>query len=160
MSITIRPARAGLLSALLLASLTAAACGATGAPASGSPSAPVTDPSPSADPGPAIDTDTLLAAAADHDGRVVRVKGFFLAADGVAQLCSAVLESYPPQCGGGTVRLTGEVPADILAALDGTTEPDIAQATWGWVEVVGTFRAQGAAGAPTIELSAIQVVEA
>ena len=75
-----------------------------------------------------------------------------------AQLCPIVLESYPPQCGGGTVRITGAVPADVLDALDSTTDPGLAQATWGQVEVTGTFRASGADGIPTIELASIRVV--
>jgi hypothetical protein len=68
-----------------------------------------------------------------------------------------VLESYPPQCGGGTVAITGVVPADVLAALEKTNDPALAQATWGWVEVIGTFQATGAGG-PSIALSAIRIV--
>ena len=110
------------------------------------------------DAGPAIDTDALVAAAAAKDGQRVTVKGFFLASGGRARLCSVVLESYPPQCGGGTVGVTGEVPADVVAALEKTDDPALAQATWGWVEVTGTFHAAGAAG-PSIALSAIRIVE-
>jgi hypothetical protein len=108
-------------------------------------------------PGPAIDTDALVAAAAAKDGQTVRVKGFLLASGNRAQLCSVVLESYPPQCGGGTVAITGVVPADVLAALEKTNDPALAQATWGWVEVIGTFQATGAGG-PSIALSAIRIV--
>ena len=67
-----------------------------------------------------------------------------------ASLCSLVLESYPPQCGGGTVAITGEIPADVVAGLDRPSEPGLAQAMWGWVEVTGTFDASGAT--PTIQL--------
>lgn len=154
MTTTTRPART-VLATLLLAAFVAAACGAGAAPSA----PPSSDPSPSVDPGPAIQADALVAAAAQHDGTVVRATGFFLVADGVAQLCSVVLESYPPQCGDGTLRITGEVPAAVLAALDSTNAPDLAQARWGWVEVVGTFRAQGASGAPTIELTSIEIVQ-
>jgi hypothetical protein len=108
------------------------------------------------DPGPAIDTDALVAAAAAKDGQPVRVKGFFLASGDRAQLCSVVMESYPPQCGGGTVGITGEVPADVLAGLEKTDDPALAQATWGWVEVTGRFHAAGAGG-PSIALSAIRI---
>jgi hypothetical protein len=108
------------------------------------------------DPDPAIDTDALVAAAAAKNGQPVRVKGFFLASGERAQLCSVVLESYPPQCGGGTVGITGEVPADVLAALEKTSDPTLAQATWGWVEVTGTFHAADAGG-PSIALSEIRI---
>jgi hypothetical protein len=124
----------------------------------GSAATPSVAPSPPAvtDPGPAIDTDALVRAAAAKDGQPVRVKGFFLASGGQARLCSVVLESYPPQCGGGTVAITGEVPADVLAALEKTNDPALAQATWGWVEVTGTFQASGAGGL-SIALSAIRI---
>jgi hypothetical protein len=138
-----------LISVALLA-LALIGCGSAAAPPA-VPSVPAV-----IDPGPAIDTDALVAAAAAKDGRPVRVKGFFLASGDRAQLCSVVLESYPPQCGGGTVGITGEVPADVLAALEKTNDPALAQATWGWVEVTGTFRAAGAGG-PSIALSAIRI---
>lgn len=150
-----RPAAARLPSLLLLTlavALVLVACGGAGV----SPSVPPTTDAPSP-PATAIDTDALLGDPA-LDGQPVRVAGFFLATGDVANLCSVVLESYPPQCGGGTVRITGEVPADVLAALDKTNDPALAQATWGQVEVTGTFRAQGATGVPTIELDSIRVV--
>ena len=134
------------LTLALLIALSLAAC------------ASATDPSPpppaSADPGPAIDTDTLIADPS-RDGQLVRVSGFFLATDDTAVLCSLTLESYPPQCGGATVRVTGEVPADVLDALDSTDDPTLAQATWGQVVVTGTYQASGADGQPTIELTSI-----
>lgn len=147
------------LAAIAVIALSACA-GATGPSAAPSTPARPVDPSvpPPRDPGAAIDTDALVAAAAARDGQVVKVNGFFLAVGDRAQLCSITLESYPPQCGGWSVRLTGEVPADVLAALDSTNEPGLAQATWGWVEVTGMFRAAGADGAPTIELSSIRPV--
>jgi hypothetical protein len=142
-----------LLTSALLA-VTLLGCGSA-ATASVAPSPPAVT-----DPGPAIDTDALVAAAATKDGQPVRVKGFFLASGDQARLCAVVLESYPPQCGGGTVAVTGEVPADVLAALEGTNDPALAQATWGWVEVTGLFQASGAgaAGGPSIALSAIRIV--
>jgi len=127
-----------------------AACGA-----SGGSSAPTVGPSAVDPPAAAIDTDTLVADPT-LDGQPVRVNGFFLATGDTAVLCSVVLESYPPQCGGGTVRLVGEVPADVLAALDSTDDPTLAQATWGQVEVTGTYRASGVDGGPTIDLLTIE----
>ena len=132
-----------LLAGPVLAALILAACGSATTP-SAAPSAPAA----------AIDVDALVADAATLDGRTVRVKGYLLATDAGATMCSLLLESYPPQCGGG-VELTGEIPGDVVAGLDKTTEPDLAQAMWGWVEVVGTLDASG--GAPTIDLSEIRL---
>lgn len=137
---------------ILLLTLLLSACGAGSASPSGA--SPSVAPRP---PATAIDTDTLLGDPS-LDGKPVRVAGFFLAVGDTAQLCSVVLESYPPQCGGGAVRITGEVPADVLDALDSTTDPALAKVTWGQVEVTGTFRLNGAGGAPTIELASIRVV--
>jgi hypothetical protein len=147
-----RPLAALWLVAVLSLLLTACA-----GPAA-TPATPPTPSGPSSDPGAAIDVDALLAAAAAKDGQVVRVTGNFLADEGSAQLCAVLMESYPPQCGGG-VRLTGEVPADTLAALDTTTEPNLKKMWWGYVTVTGTFRAAGADGRPVIELSEISLVE-
>jgi hypothetical protein len=143
---TARPA--GIALSLSLA-IVLAACGA-----GGGSSAPTVGPSAVDPPAAAIDTDALVADPT-LDGQPVRVDGFFLATGDTAVLCSIVLESYPPQCGGGTVRLVGEVPADVLAALDSTDDPTLDQATWGQVEVTGTYRASGADGQPTIELLTI-----
>lgn len=153
MSATRPERRLAATGAVLLLTLILSACGSGTASPSGAP--PASDaPSP---PATAIDTDALLGDAS-LDGQPVRVAGFFLASGDVANLCSVVLESYPPQCGGGTVRITGQVPADVLDALDSTTDPALAQATWGQVEVTGTYRASGPAGVPTIDLTSIRVV--
>jgi hypothetical protein len=53
--------------------------------------------------------------------------------------------------------VTGEIPGDVVAGLDKTSEPDLAQAMWGWVEVTGTFQATGSGGAPTIQISEIRL---
>jgi hypothetical protein len=145
------------LTALWLVAVLALVLTACAGPTATLPSAP-TAPGPSSNPGAAIDVDELLAAAAAKDGQVVRVTGNFLADEGSAQLCSVLMESYPPQCGGG-VRLTGEVPADTLAALESTKEPDLKKMWWGYVTVTGTLRAAGADGRPVIELSEISLVE-
>jgi hypothetical protein len=147
-----QPVAAIWLVAILSIMVTACA-GPAAAPSSG----PATS-GPTSDPGAAVDVDALLAAAAANDGKVVRVTGNFLADEGSAQLCAVLMESYPPQCGGG-VRLTGEVPGDTLAALDTTTEPDLKKMWWGYVTVTGTFRASGADGRPVIELGEISLVE-
>ena len=155
MTPTIHHARRALsvVAALTLA-LILAACGATGSGAS-QPPATASDL-----PATAVDLDTLIADAT-YDGRTVTTQGTFLATGDIAQLCALVMESYPPQCGGATVRVVGEVPADVLAAMDSTrNEPDLAQATWGFVDVIGTYRASGVDGQPTIELGTIALVPA
>jgi hypothetical protein len=108
----------------------------------------------------AVDLDALVSDAT-LDGQTVTTRGTFLATGDTAQLCALMLESYPPQCGGASVRIVGEVPADVLAAMDSTRDqPDLAQATWGFVDVTGTYRANGAGGGPTIELGTIALVPA
>ena len=74
---------------------------------------------------PRPSTPTRSSPTPPLDGQPVRVNGFFLATGDTAVLCSVVLESYPPQCGGGTVRLAGEVPADVArrARLDRRPDP-------------------------------------
>ena len=142
---------AGVVLALSLVVALAACAASTGS------TAPTGGPSVIAPPVVAIDTDTLVADPT-LDGQPVRVSGFFLATGDTAVLCSVVLESYPPQCGGGTVRLVGEVPGDVLAALDSTDDPTLAKATWGQVEVTGTYQASGADGGGTIALLTIAPV--
>ncbi len=147
-----------VLAALLTPILIGCGSAVASAPPSLAPgSPPASSTGPSADPLALIDTDALMAAAADRDGEAVRVAGFFLATGDSAQLCSVVMESYPPQCGGFTIRLTGQVSADVLDGLDKTTEPGLNQATWGWVVVTGTFRASGSDGRPVIEIAQIEL---
>ena len=139
-----------------------AACFAVPAPppAMPVPAMPTAPPAPatSGDPGAAIDVDVLLANAAAQDGKTVRVTGNFLADAGSAQLCAVLMESYPPQCGGG-LRLIGSVPADTLAALETTKEPDLKKMWWGYVTVTGTFHATGDDGRPTLEITDIELVQ-
>jgi hypothetical protein len=135
--------------ALLLVAVLVAACGGASTPSTASSAPPQT-------PGPATDVGGLIGDPA-KDGQLVTVDAFFLAQDGVAQLCDVVMESYPPQCGEPSVQLTGEVPQAVLDALDSTSEPGLAQATWGQARVTGTYRASGADGRPTIELTSIEV---
>jgi hypothetical protein len=157
-----RSARRRLATIWLAASLalTLAACSGSAASPSASP-APATPsasaPGASGDPGAVIDVDTLLANAATLDGQTVRVTGNFLADAGSAQLCAVLMESYPPQCGGG-LGLTGTVPADTLAALETTKEPDLKKMWWGFVTVTGSFHAAGDDGRPTLEITDIALI--
>ena len=158
-----RPSRVAATSFAVVIVLTFAACtGATAPsastqPASGGPPAPSAS-APSSDPAAAIDVDTLLATVAANDGQTVQVTGNFLADETSAQLCAVLMESYPPQCGGG-VRLTGPVPADTLAALETTKEPDLKKMWWGYVTVTGMFHASGDDGRPSLEIETIELVE-
>jgi hypothetical protein len=138
--------------------IVAAACGGAGGAAATPPRASAPgSPAPSV---PRFDTtEALLVDPSARDGQVVSVHAFLLAADGKAHLCSVVLESYPPQCGGGTVRMTGQVPADVLDRLDTTSEVGADKPTWGWVVATGTFRATGLEGVPTLELTEIVIAE-
>ena len=139
-----------LLAGAVLSAFLLAACGSASPP----PSAPTAlSPAPSA-PAAAIDVDSLVAGAPGLDGRPVRVKGFLLVTRAGASMCSLLLESYPPQCGGG-VQVTGEIPADVAVGLEKTTDPGLAQAMWGWVEVAGTFEASDGRG--SIALSEIRL---
>jgi hypothetical protein len=139
-----------LLAGAVLSAFLLAACGSASPP----PSAPTAlSPAPSA-PAAAIDVDALVAGAPGLDGRPVRVKGFLLVTRAGASMCSLLLESYPPQCGGG-VQVTGEIPADVAVGLEKTTDPGLAQAMWGWVEVAGTFEASDGRG--SIALSEIRL---
>jgi len=67
--------------------------------------------------------------ALGRDGEAT-VEGFLVApAGGPARLCSALLESYPPQCGEPSIAVEGL----NLASLPGlvhTNDPSLAQVTW------------------------------
>jgi hypothetical protein len=75
-------------------------------------------------------------------GDVVRVHGGLIAPDGgQARLCSAILESYPPQCGGPSLVVHG-LDLSSLTGLSHTSDPSLAQVTWSDREIVltGTVR--------------------
>lgn len=46
------------------------------------------------------------ALATDAEGAIA-VQGFLLVADGTSLLCDALAESFPPQCGGPSIEITG-----------------------------------------------------
>ncbi len=152
---------AGLAVVTMLGACSAAASSSAPnvAPSSAPPSGPAasSSPAPTAEPGRAFEVGALLVAAAAMDGKAVRVTGFFLSSGRGAQLCAASLDSYPPQCGGARVALSGTVPAATLDRLDHTSDPSLAQAVWGSVVVTGTFHAGGAVGisGPTIVLGEV-----
>ena len=142
-----RPALAAAVA--LFAILVLTGCGTSG----GASAAP---PTPAPSMATFDDPASLIGAIADVDGSEVTVRGFLIASPTEAQLCGIVLESYPPQCGGPTLRLTGEVPQAVLEGLDTTAEPDLDKAWWGWVLVTGTVSA-GTDGTPSIAITSIEL---
>ena len=92
----------------------------------------------------------LVEDAAAYDGKRVIVSGSFVGTPQGQVLSELLLESYPPQAGGATIELAGQLPQEVLDVLESTSdEPDLVPVTWGQVEVIGTFRAE--AGALEVE---------
>jgi hypothetical protein len=148
--------RGGILVALLTIILVG--CAGSGAV---SPSTP-----PASDP--AVDLPTAVPAALSLDDLAGDLGGLadqsvtiaaYLFIDGdQAQLCSALLESYPPQCGGASVRLLGEVPSAVIDGLEETSDPGQAITSWGPVLVSGTVGTDDS-GAPAITISSIELAD-
>jgi hypothetical protein len=42
------------------------------------------------------------------------VAGYVIETDGELQLCSAILESFPPQCGEPSLAIAGDVDEDLV----------------------------------------------
>jgi hypothetical protein len=149
--------RGGVLVALLTLILVGCAAG-TGA---ASPAAP-----PASDP--AVDLPTSVPTTLSFDdlagdlpgraGQTVTTTAYLFIEGDQAQLCGVLLESYPPQCGGGSVRLLGEVPTAVIDGLDSTSDPGQAITSWGPVLVSGTVGADDS-GAPTITISSIELAD-
>jgi hypothetical protein len=112
---------AGLAAALLAVPALAGCSGEGGtaaAPATTAATAPADRPSPAAgimlsDAG--ISVSEALAAAPSDDLVVVRAH-LLVDADGSARLCDALLESYPPGCGGAQMTVTN-IPEGFLDGL-------------------------------------------
>jgi hypothetical protein len=105
--------RLALSGLLLSVALVASACGG-GDPASAPPPAPAGPPAPPAE----LTIEEALASAPEGP---VAVTGFIVASeDQPVRLCSALLESYPPQCGQPALTVEGL----DLDSVDGLTRPD------------------------------------
>ncbi len=79
----------------------------------------------------------VVEARAAEGAGIVAVRAYlFVAADGAARLCDAVRESFPPQCGGAAMAVTG-LPPEMLDAL-----PVDGGRRWsdGPVQLLGTVR--------------------
>jgi hypothetical protein len=69
-------------------------------------------------------------ALADSGNGPATVSGFLVAPDGEpVRLCSALLESYPPQCGEPSLVVEG-LDLTTVAGLTSTNDPSLAQVTW------------------------------
>ncbi len=111
--------------AVLLAAAALAACGGDGAPADAgddSPTAAATVPGISIEE--ALDTESDLP---------LTVSGNLLVLDGQARLCSALAESFPPQCGGASLLVTGLT----LAGMDGLSAEGEVMWTDRPIELIG-----------------------
>lgn len=104
------------LLAVLLATAALAACGGDDR-ASGDTGGTL----PPAATGPGISIEEALETGSDEP---VLVNGNLLVLDGQPRLCSALAESFPPQCGGASLLVTGL----SLSGLDGLTSE--AGVTW------------------------------
>jgi hypothetical protein len=119
--------RRRLISLAALVALTgaAAACGGGEGSRPTEPAATAAGTVPAA-PGPPLTVDEALAAS---DG-AVRVTGYLVAEDGApVRLCSALAESYPPQCGVASLVVEGL----DLSSVEGLTtpvEPGYAHTSW------------------------------
>ncbi|GAB4251756.1 MAG: hypothetical protein Kow00129_12630 [Thermoleophilia bacterium] len=91
--------------ALLLAALFTSGCGGDSEDSAG--------PGPE-EPAPLL---TVEEALSGEEGTFVRVRGTLFVDEAGVRLCSAVLESYPPQCGGATLELE-ELDLDRIVALE------------------------------------------
>jgi hypothetical protein len=114
------------LIATLAAAAALAACGGEedDAPAAGGTSSGAAAPQSSGlGAGPAVSIDEALASGSDE---MQLVAGNLLAQGGEVRLCSALAESFPPQCGGASLHVVGLK----LEEVDGLiTEGDV-----GWTD--------------------------
>ena len=115
-----------VLLALVLALATAACGGSDESSGSGDPAGA----SPLAGaPIPGGGLTIAEALASELDGPLM-VKGFLVAPDGQpVQLCSTLLESYPPQCGGDSLVVEG-LDLATVNGLTKTDDPSLARVTW------------------------------
>jgi hypothetical protein len=107
------------LVATLAAAVTLAGCGDAERAGDAAPDTTVPQAS-GLGAGPAISIDEAIASGSDE---MLLVAGNLLALDDEVRLCSALAESFPPQCGGASLVVEGL----RLAEVDGlVTEGDVA----------------------------------
>ncbi len=113
----------------LAAALALVACGG------GNEDAASTAPPPSAGaPAPGGGLSIAEALASSLEGPLA-VRGYLVALEGeTPRLCSALLESYPPQCGSPSLALEG-VDLSSIDGLRRTDDPSLASVTWSESEI-------------------------
>lgn len=80
----------------------------------------------------AVDRKTEIGQAMDAvEGSQVTVSGFLIVdRDGSTLLCSALLESFPPQCGGDRIGLLGFDASSVPNTLTSQSSSEIRTARW------------------------------
>jgi hypothetical protein len=91
-----------------------------------------TDLPPAGNDEPPLPSTIQVAAAAGASGPVA-VAGFIVAAGDQIRICEALAESYPPQCGGASLPVTGldQVDPDDLQTEGDVTWTDYAVTLYG-----------------------------
>ena len=92
------------LMAALLVTAGLAGCGGDEPPADDGASGATVPQTSGLGAGPAISIDEALASGSDE---MMLVSGNLLAQGGEVRLCSALAESFPPQCGGASLHVVG-----------------------------------------------------
>ena len=109
-----------VLAALVL--LTVVSAGACGGSSESDPPAPSTPL-------------TIEQALAGDGENPIAVRGYIVAPEGEPiELCSALLKSYPPQCGAPSLVVEG-LDLSTIEGLTETTDPSLAQVQWTDTEV-------------------------
>jgi hypothetical protein len=131
--------RAPLAAVVAAAALAAAACGGSDAdssasggepPAAGTGAAPPSQGAPL--PGGGLTIEEAIASTLEGP---LMVKGFLVAPDGEPiRLCSALLESYPPQCGEPSLVVEG-LDLESVEGLTRAEEPQYAHTAWTDAEI-------------------------
>jgi hypothetical protein len=128
-----------VLAALVALCGPAAACGGGEASRPAAPSPPEPAAPAPAQPAQSDQLLTIDEALASTSAEPVRVTGFLLAQeDAAVRLCSALAESYPPQCGGASLLVEG-LDLSSVEGLTTPTEPEYAHTSWtdGQIELAG-----------------------
>ena len=100
----------GSLAVALMVSLALAAAGCGGSSPDETPDGGV-PASGAAIPGGGLTIADAMVTAAQGP---LLVTGYLIERDGELRLCSAILESYPPQCGEPSLEVQGDVDDDLI----------------------------------------------
>jgi hypothetical protein len=86
---------------------------------------------------------TIQEATASTLAGPLTVKGYIVAAEGQPiRLCTALLESYPPQCGQPFLVVEG-LDLATLEGLSSTDDPSLAQVSWSDREIAFLGEVEG-----------------